>query len=280
MITDPVAMQQRILALKKNGKSIGVVPTMGALHEGHSTLIRQCSSECDVCVVTIFVNPTQFGPQEDFSNYPRDLENDAEIAIGAGADVIFNPGPEQIYPESFQTWVVPGELSEALCGKSRPGHFKGVATVVIKLLGITQPDKAYFGLKDYQQFRIIHQMVDDFNLPIQIVGAPTVREADGLAMSSRNAYLNEEEREAAVILNRSLKFAASSWDLQIRDADSLRSLVEDAIRHEKLADIEYVEVVDPISLKPIAGESDKALVAVAVRIGPARLIDNIILGKE
>ncbi|MHB0913212.1 MAG: pantoate--beta-alanine ligase [Armatimonadota bacterium] len=249
--------------------SIGFVPTMGALHEGHLTLMRRAAEENDIAVASIFVNPTQFGPSEDFAAYPRDLTRDAAFAESTGVQLIFNPSVDEIYPEGYNTYIEVEGLTEGLCGAHRPGHFRGVATVVLKLLNIVQPTRAYFGEKDYQQLAVIRRMVKDLAVPVEIVGVPIVREADGLAMSSRNAYLSPEEREAATVLHKALRYA-DELDLPPRE---IEKQVAEFIAQEPLAQVEYVSLVHPETLAP-AEESRGAVLALAVRIGKARLIDN------
>jgi len=255
------------------------VPTMGCFHEGHLSLMRRAREENGFVVVSLFVNPTQFGPSEDFREYPRDLDCDARLAEEVGVDLIFNPSVEEMYPEGYQTCVEVGKLSEGLCGASRPGHFRGVATVVLKLFNIVRPDRAYFGRKDYQQLKVIERMVRDLNLPVEIVGMPIVREPDGLAMSSRNAYLSPEEREAALALSKSLSYAQGLLGKGIVSGEELRRRVEEFIQRETLARIDYVAVVDPETLDRLAEVKDEAVLALAVRIGGTRLIDNALLAR-
>ena len=260
-------------------RSVGLVPTMGCFHEGHLSLMRRAREENGLVVVSLFVNPTQFGPSEDFREYPRDLERDTRMAEEVGVDLIFNPSVEEMYPEGYQTCVEVGKLSEGLCGASRPGHFRGVATVVLKLFNIVQPDRAYFGRKDYQQLKVIERMVRDLNLPVEIVGMPIVREPDGLAMSSRNAYLSPEEREAALALSKSLSYAQGLLGKGIVSGEELRRRVEEFIQREPLARIDYVAVVDPETLDRLAEVKDEAVLALAVCIGGTRLIDNALLAR-
>lgn len=260
-------------------RSVGLVPTMGCFHEGHLSLMRRAREENGFVVVSLFVNPTQFGPSEDFREYPRDLDCDARLAEEVGVDLIFNPSVEEMYPEGYQTCVEVGKLSEGLCGASRPGHFRGVATVVLKLFNIVQPDRAYFGRKDYQQLKVIERMVRDLNLPVEIVGMPIVREPDGLAMSSRNAYLSPEEREAALALSKSLSYAQGLLGKGIVSGEELRRRVEEFIQREPLARIDDVAVVDPETLDRLAEVKDEAVLALAVRIGGTRLIDNALLAR-
>ena len=262
---------------RAEGKTVGLVPTMGALHAGHLALIEQARRECGFVVVSVFVNPTQFAPTDDFERYPRDLESDAARAESAGADLIFAPSAEEMYPAGFDAWVDVGEIAGILEGASRPGHFRGVSTVVAKLFNIVGPDKAYFGAKDYQQFLVIRKMVRDLHFPLEIVPVPTVREPDGLAMSSRNAYLNPNERAAATVLYRALRLAEELVRSGERDPDRLRESVEDLLRSEPLAKIDYAAVVDPETLLEPERIADSVLVALAVRIGRTRLIDNILI---
>jgi len=263
---------------REAGKTIGLVPTMGYLHDGHLELVRRARKSCGAVVVSIFVNPTQFGPGEDYECYPRDLERDARLAENAGADAIFNPPVEEMYPAGYCTYVEVERLTDKLCGRSRPGHFRGVATVVTKLFNIVKPDVAFFGQKDAQQALVIKRMTADLNMDVEVVTVPTVREADGLAMSSRNVYLNEEERQAATVLYRSLCRAEEAFAQGTRDAAALRRLVEETIRTEPLAHIDYVEIYTHPELEPVEEITGPVLLALAVKIGRARLIDNIVLG--
>ncbi len=268
--------------LKQEGKSIGLVPTMGALHEGHASLIKAARKENDAVVISVFVNPTQFGPDEDYAAYPRTLENDCKVALSAGADIVFAPKKEELYPNKDMTWVeVTGDITKVLCGRTRPIHFRGVTTVITKLFNLVQPDKAYFGLKDAQQTEVLRRMVDDlfFNVELRIM--PIVREADGLAKSSRNTYLSEEERKAALILSRSLRYAGDLFNQGERDSAKLILTVTDMINSEKMSDIDYVEMYKMPGLLPVDSEiNSKVLLAVAVIFGKTRLIDNIILGDK
>jgi len=262
---------------RRQGRRIALVPTMGALHEGHLSLVRDAKKRGDRVVVSLFVNPAQFAPQEDFAGYPRDFERDQRLLDDEGVDVLFHPAMQEMYPEGFDTGIEIRELSAPLCGAVRPGHFKGVATVVAKLFNIVRPHVAIFGCKDYQQLQIIRRLARDFNFDIEIIGHPTVREADGLAMSSRNAYLNLVERKAALCLYRSLRHAEE----MVRHGERRGAAIVDAVRaeiaREALARIEYVSFCDPESLREIELVQDAALLALAVRIGKARLIDNLIL---
>lgn len=267
------------LQSERSNKTIGFVPTMGYLHEGHLSLIRKAKSECDIAVVSIFVNPTQFAPNEDFSRYPRDLERDATLAQSVGCDVLFVPSDEEMYPSGFLSAVVVEQLSSVLEGKFRPTHFKGVTTVVLKLLNIVQPDVAYFGQKDAQQAIIIKKMVTDLNVPVRIEVAPTVREADGLAMSSRNIYLNAEERKKAVVLYQSLKLAQSMIQAGERNCANILSAMQRLIQYQHPTQIDYIEIVDATTLAPKVElhTNDTVLIPVAVRFGTTRLIDNIMI---
>ena len=258
--------------------SIGLVPTMGYLHEGHLELVRQARLENLTVVASIFVNPTQFGSGEDLAAYPRDLERDLELLEDERASVVFMPGDLDMYPEGFGSWVEVEKVAERLEGAHRPGHFRGVATVVAKLFNIVQPHRAYFGQKDAQQLAVIKRMVSDLNMNLDVVAVPTVREPDGLAMSSRNTYLNAKERKAALVLWRALCHAQELWDKDERNAERLRQEMTSLIESEPLAKIDYVSIADSDSLEEL-GEIDRsALVSMAVRIGKTRLIDNITLG--
>lgn len=261
---------------KKQGLSIGLVPTMGYLHEGHKSLIERAHKENDVVVVSDFVNPVQFGPNEDLATYPRDLERDAKLCEEAGAALLFNPEPDEMYFEDFHTYVNMESLSDELCGKTRPTHFRGVCTVVSKLFNIVTPDRAYFGQKDAQQLAIIRRMVRDLNFDIEIVGCPIIREKDGLAKSSRNTYLNEEERKAALILSKAVKLGMELAENGEKSADKIVSEMKKLIETEPLAKIDYVKAVDANSIEIISEMKPPVLVAIAVYIGKTRLIDNFI----
>lgn len=271
------AMKQYIKDNRQQGKTIGFVPTMGALHEGHLTLMRQGKRDCDVVIASIFVNPAQFGPNEDFDRYPRDLQGDSEKAARAGADAIFHPSVREMYPGGYATYVNVEGMTEKLCGGSRPGHFRGVTTVVLKLLNIVQPDKAYFGQKDAQQALVLKRMAQDLNLNAAIEIVPIVRESDGLALSSRNMYLSAQERQAAPVLYRSLCRAEKLVAGGESDSKAIRVAVLAILKQEPLAEIDYAEIYHYPSLQDIERLEDKALLALAVRIGKTRLIDNIIL---
>lgn len=265
-------------AVRERGQSVGLVPTMGALHAGHLSLMQTAAAENDVVVASIFVNPTQFGPQEDLAAYPRALAADARLAAQAGVTAVFHPAIEEIYQPGNSTWVeVTGSLTENLCGRSRPGHFRGVTTVVSRLFNIVQPDRAYFGQKDAQQVQVLKRMTQDLCFDVQLRVLPIVRESDGLAMSSRNNYLSTAERQAALILPRSLAEAQRLVDAGERDTAVIEAAVAAFIHQEPLAAIDYVELVHPNDLKRLERLKTNGLLAIAVRIGQTRLIDNILL---
>lgn len=259
---------------RREGASIGLVPTMGALHEGHLSLVRRATQECDRVVVSIFVNPTQFGPGEDLEKYPRDLEADAAALETIGADLIFAPAPAEMYAPDACTTVSVGGLTEGLCGQFRPGHFDGVTTVVCKLFSIVQPDRAYFGEKDYQQLAVIRRMVRDLDILVEVIGMPTVREADGLALSSRNRYLSPEERAAAPKLQAALQSGAAASREGAAGAEVERTVAEQ-LAQEPLFRPQYIRAVDPGSLEPLGDRSGPMVIAAAAYIGNTRLIDNI-----
>ena len=265
--------------IKRKSRTLGFVPTMGALHAGHLSLIRQARKENNIVVVSIFVNPIQFGPGEDFKKYPRMLKQDAKLCNGEGVDIIFYPIANELYPSDYKTYVTVEGLSDCLCGKFRIGHFKGVATVVTKLFNIVNPDIAYFGQKDAQQAIIIKKMAEDLNIPVKIKVMPTVREKDGLAMSSRNSYLNEKEIKDAIVLSRSLNLAEDLIKRGIKDTNKIIRSMRQLIQSKKTAQIDYISIVDAVSLKPIKKITDNCLIALAVWIGKTRLIDNIIISK-
>ncbi|MCL6447038.1 MAG: pantoate--beta-alanine ligase [Armatimonadetes bacterium] len=273
-------IREFVRQVRERGRTIGLVPTMGYFHEGHLSLMREAKKACAAAVVSIFVNPLQFGPQEDFHQYPRDFERDRKMAEETGVDAIFYPSVEEMYPAGFSTHVEVGGLTECLCGLSRPGHFRGVATVVAKLLNIVLPDKAFFGWKDAQQALVIRRMVRDLNMPVEIVTVPVVREPDGLAMSSRNVYLDPRERTAARVLFRSLQIAERAAAGGERDVARLQKAVRQEIASEPLVQIEYVEIRALPGLEPISRLQGPALLALAVRIGKTRLIDNTVLNPE
>jgi pantoate--beta-alanine ligase len=259
------------------GKRLGFVPTMGALHEGHLSLMRAARARCNIVAVSIFVNPLQFAPTEDLAKYPRTLEHDRELLQKETVGILFAPTPEEMYPAGAITYVTVAGLSEKLCGKSRPGHFRGVTTVVAKLFHIVEPELAFFGQKDAAQAAIIRRMVRDLNLPVEIVVCPTVREPDGLAMSSRNAYLTPQERKSALVLHRSLTQVKNRFDQGERNAANLIEAGKQALAQEPTVRQDYLEIVDPATLDPMQELTSNALVAVAAFVGSTRLIDNILL---
>ncbi|MBI1987912.1 MAG: pantoate--beta-alanine ligase [Nitrospinae bacterium] len=277
IIENPQRMQERANQLRAEDKTIGFVPTMGYLHEGHLSLMRRARGECQVSVLSIFVNPTQFGPREDLDRYPRDMEGDLQKAASEQVDLVYLPSARDMYPAGFRTYVTVEELSEKLCGASRPGHFRGVTTVVLKLFNLVKPHRAYFGEKDYQQLTIIRKMVEDLNLDLQIVGMPTVRESDGLAMSSRNAYLSAGERRSALSLSRALKRAGEMVAGGERSAALLREEIRRTIEEEPNTQIDYIAVSHPLTLKDLERIAGPALIALAVQVGSTRLIDNCIV---
>lgn len=263
---------------KKEGKTIGFVPTMGYLHRGHISLMELARDKCDILAVSIFVNPAQFSPGEDFEKYPRDKERDLRICNEVGVDVVFIPDEKEIYPKGYSTYVsVEGNLTKYLCGASRPGHFKGVATIVTKLFNIITPDFAVFGEKDAQQLAVIRQIVSDLNLPVKIISAPIIREPDGLAMSSRNEYLTQQERQVAPQLYKSLLLAKELVEKGERNSETITSMIHDYLDKIGEFKIDYIEVVDPETMTPIKQIRGKALISVAVFLGKARLIDNIMV---
>lgn len=269
-------IRKQVKDWKNDGLSVALVPTMGYLHEGHESLIKKASEDNDKVIVSIFVNPMQFGINEDLSTYPRNIDRDSDICEKNGASLIFNPSVEEMYTDGFSTFVDLNNLTSGLCGKSRPTHFRGVCTVVSKLFNIVNPDKAYFGQKDAQQLSIIKQMVTDLNFDIEIVSCPIVREADGLAKSSRNTYLSKEERQASTIINKSLKKAEALIKSGEKDSKNVIDFIKNEINKEPLAKIDYVSIVDNNTIKNIKTIEDGSLIAVAVFIGNTRLIDNFI----
>jgi pantoate--beta-alanine ligase len=310
LITTIAELRESLAAVRRDGKRIGLVPTMGALHEGHLSLVRAAKAECDCTVVSIYVNPTQFGPKEDFSKYPRTLQSDLELLAGCGADVVFAPTNEEMYaaegkkgtvpdqpsvgarrngpegashkwgvsPFSLSTWVEVGTVAGPLEGQCRPGHFRGVATVVLKLFNIVQPDAAYFGQKDYQQTAVIRRMTADLNLPLAIRVCPIVREPDGLALSSRNRYLSPAARQRALVLWKSLQAAAKLVEEGHRDAGTIVARMREVIETAEDARIDYVALVDPDTLQPVERIAGRTLAVLAVKIENTRLIDNCLLG--
>jgi pantoate--beta-alanine ligase len=268
-------------AARAGGQRLGLVPTMGALHEGHLSLIRAAKAQCDAVAVSIFVNPTQFGPTEDLSKYPRQFDRDCSLLEKEGVDIVFAPDVEEMYPASNApiTWVVVEGLSEKLDGRSRPGHFRGVTTVVSKLFHIIEPEAAFFGEKDAAQLAVIRRMVRDLDFPVEIVACPIVREPDGLAMSSRNAYLNREERTRALVLHRSLQKTRQQFQAGERFAANLISAAKEIIASEPQVRLDYFGIVDPDTLDPVERITQKTLVAVAAYVGSTRLIDNVVLNS-
>lgn len=277
IIRDIVSLRAEIKKVWQNGKTVGLVPTMGYLHEGHLSLLRKAGAETDFKVLSIFVNPLQFGVGEDFEEYPRNLEGDAALAEEAGCDIVFAPSIKEMYPKDFATFVDVERLTEGLCGASRPGHFRGVTTVVTKLFNIVTPDRAYFGQKDAQQALVIQRMTRDLNMNLDVIIMPTVREEDGLAMSSRNTYLSLEERSAATILSQSLFKAAERIKSGETNASTIAGFITQTISSQPLANIDYVKIVDTDEIKPVQVINGRTLIALAVRFGKTRLIDNIIV---
>jgi len=275
-----MAMQQQAIAWRQAGEDIGFVPTMGSLHEGHDSLVTKARRENQHVIVSIFVNPTQFGPNEDFASYPRPFEADHARLEALGVDAIFHPPVEQIYPPAFKTRVDPGPLAEPLEGKSRPGHFAGVLTVVLKLFLLTQPKRAYFGQKDFQQLVLVRQLVRDFALPVRIVAVPTVREPDGLAISSRNAYLEPSQRAVAPSIHTALHGASNGFNADVTDPAELEAIVRHLLEGTPGLAIDYVAVVDDTTLRRPARAIPGNVLAVAVKLGSIRLIDNVVLGAE
>jgi pantoate--beta-alanine ligase len=270
-------MHARSESIRLSGKKIGLFPTLGFLHDGHLELIREVRKRADFVVMSLFVNPIQFGPNEDFEKYPRDTEGDLQKAKGAGVDMVFMPIVKEMYPEGFQSMVRVDNITEHLCGKSRPGHFEGVTTVVAKLFNITKPHMAVFGEKDFQQLAIIRRMVKDLNMDIEIIGVPTVREPDGLAMSSRNKYLNQEERKSALSLKKAMDMANKLAAQGERDTTKIITLIRDMILSFPFTSIDYISICDPDSLEDISLLKEKSLLALAVKVGSTRLIDNSLI---
>jgi pantoate--beta-alanine ligase len=280
IITTIAGMQHTAQAARREGQRIAFVPTMGYLHEGHASLMREGRQRGDLLVASIFVNPAQFGVGEDFESYPRDLENDSAIAAAAGVDILFAPTAREMYPAGYQTWVDVERITLPLCGASRPGHFRGVSTVVTKLFNAVLPHVALFGKKDFQQLAVIRRMASDLNMVIEIVGMSIVREADGLAMSSRNAYLSADERQSALCLSRAINRAREQYRQETTEVASLRAGVLSLIGAEPRAVIDYAEFRDGGTLEEVTTAGDDTLLALAVKIGKTRLIDNCILGEE
>jgi len=277
IIAEPRRMQQLAEETRRAGRSIGVVPTMGALHAGHLSLLRRCRAESDLAVMTLFVNPLQFDRKDDLARYPRDQDRDARLAREAGVDVIYTPTPEAMYPAGYATYVTVEGLADRWEGATRPGHFRGVATVCTKLFTACRPHRAYFGQKDYQQTLVMRRLVTDLDLGLELVVLPTVREADGLALSSRNVLLTPEARWQAVTISRALTAAQAAVKGGERDAERLRATIEAQIRTAPLAEIEYVAVCDPDTLASLTRLAPRGVALVAARFGPVRLIDNILL---
>lgn len=276
VITTIDEVRDQVKSWRNNGESIGLVPTMGYLHEGHQSLMASAKKDNQRVIVTIFVNPMQFGPKEDLASYPRDLERDKKACQQMGVDLIFCPSADEMYDANFNSYVNVNGLTDALCGKKRPGHFKGVCTVVTKLFNITQPDRAYFGQKDAQQLAVIQRMVQDLNIPIEIIGCPIVRESDGLAKSSRNSYLSEQERLAAICLYRSIEQAKQMIKAGEKSVSTILKAMKNVINNEPLAKIDYIEFVDFATLTNVDVLKQDSLCALAVYIGKTRLIDNFI----
>lgn len=264
---------------RADGKTVGLVPTMGALHVGHASLIDAAAARCDYVVVSIFVNPTQFGPNEDFERYPRPFEKDVEVCKTHGADAIFAPTPAEMYPRTNLTWVTVEKVTEPLCGRSRPGHFRGVATVCTKLFNIVGPDAAFFGQKDAQQVAVIRRMVADLNMPLEIVVCPTVREPDGLAVSSRNQYLSPQERGQAPVIHRALRRCEKLIESGVENASEIVEAMQKVLGEAPALQVEYVSLVDAASLEAVDRVNGRVLVAIAARLGSTRLIDNIVVDK-
>ena len=282
LIKTVAELREEVALIKSKNETIGLVPTMGALHEGHGSLIAAANKENDCVIVSVFVNPTQFAPNEDLDAYPRTLEADCVLAEKMGADIVFAPSPKEMYPSEDDTWVeVTGDITKVLCGRSRPIHFRGVTTVVTKLFNLAQPDRAYFGQKDAQQVEVLQRMVKDLFFNIQLRIMPIVREKDGLAKSSRNTYLSTEERTAALVLNSSLKVAQKLFQQGERNKDTIISAVVAGIKAEPLSDIDYVEIYALPELKPVTNPLQGSnLLAVAVKFGTTRLIDNVVLEEK
>ena len=265
---------------KRKGLTVGLVPTMGYLHEGHASLVRESAKLCDITVASVFLNPTQFAPNEDLAKYPRDFERDCRLLEENGCDLVFHPSVAEMYPEGWATYVeIQSEMPHQLCGKTRPTHFRGVCTVVNKLFNIVTPDKAFFGQKDAQQLAVIKQMVRDMSMAVEVIGCPIVRETDGLAMSSRNTYLSSDERRAAIVLSQALAAGRRLYEEGCTDTDKLVSEMTKLIEAEPLARIDYVSAVDNVSMMPVAEVSKPTLLAMAVYVGSTRLIDNTVIGN-
>lgn len=281
VLTTVAEVKSFVRAVKKAGKTIGLVPTMGALHEGHLTLMRHAKKNADVVIASVFVNPTQFGPNEDFDAYPREFSRDCEKLDSVGVDAVFHPSAEEMYPKGYTAYVtVDGDITNKLCGAKRPGHFRGVATVVTKLFNITEADKAFFGQKDAQQVVVIKRFVRDLNMNVEVNMVPIVRAEDGLALSSRNKYLSDKEKKAALVLSKSLKEAQKAFKSGKKSVTELKALITEKIQAEPLAQIDYIDIYTFPDLEECEMIVKEALVALAVKFGTTRLIDNTILGGE
>ena len=280
IIVDPLDIQSRMEGIRMEGKRIGFVPTMGYLHEGHLSLVRASMAQCDITVVSIFVNPTQFGPSEDLDRYPRDFERDCDLLENEGVEILFNPVKDHLYPKDFSTEVRVGKVTERLCGASRPWHFPGVALIVCKLFHLVKPHAVFFGQKDYQQCLVIKRMVRDLDFGIEIHVVPTVREEDGLAMSSRNKYLSPEERSKAVVLVKALAATNRLYRQGERSPERLSATLKKSLQEVSHARIDYAEVLDAETLAPVTSATQRMVAALAVFFGPTRLIDNHILGED
>ena len=281
VLTTVAEVKSFVRAVKKAGKTIGLVPTMGALHDGHLTLMRHAKKNADVVIASVFVNPTQFGPNEDFDAYPREFSRDCEKLDSVGVDAVFHPSAEEMYPKGYTAYVtVDGDITNKLCGAKRPGHFRGVATVVTKLFNITEADKAFFGQKDAQQVVVIKRFVRDLNMNVEVNMVPIVRAEDGLALSSRNKYLSDKEKKAALVLSKSLKEAQKAFKSGKKSVTELKALITEKIQAEPLAQIDYIDIYTFPDLEECEMIAKEALVALAVKFGTTRLIDNTILGGE
>lgn len=270
-------VRRLVKSAKDKGKTIGFVPTMGALHDGHLSLIKAAKDKCDFVVVSIFVNPTQFGPNEDLAKYPRPIEKDLQLCKAGGADLVFNPSAAEMYSQQNMTWVNVEKLTDGLCGASRPGHFRGVTTVCTKLFNIVAPDFAFFGQKDAQQAAVIKQMVADLNMPLKIIVCPIIREADGLAMSSRNVYLDSQQRKTAALIYQSLQKCLQMIEKGTKNSQTLIAQMRKVLQESPLIAVEYISIVDAQSLEKVKTVEGRVLVAVAVKLGKTRLIDNILV---
>lgn len=277
IINTPQKMQETAQRWRKKGLTLGLIPTMGSLHEGHLSLVEAAVRECDIVVMSIFVNPAQFGPSEDYQTYPRNLAKDSRKAYKGGVDCIFAPSAADMYPENYATYTCVEGLSEKLCGKSRPGHFRGVATVVLKLFNIVMPHKAYFGQKDAQQFAVLKKMVDELNFPVILHSLPIIREDDGLAKSSRNQYLNEDQREQAIVISKALDHGKTLFMEGVTSAEKIIAEMRGMIEKAPSAKIDYLEIVDEYTLESLVKVQEHALICAAVFIGKTRLIDNLLL---